>query len=160
MLEKNIARLVRKTPHKAEGLVDLILGDWIGQGCHRIVYQHDTNENWVVKIQHSDKWSNIVEYEIWTLIMWTQYKKWFAECFYISRNGKALIQQKVEPITKDNMHLIPDKIPHFFADIKPSNFGFLNGQLVCHDYDYSLIKFVNSGLTSRMKSSKELKEIE
>ena len=160
MREKHITELVKDSPHKAEGLIDLLLGEKIGQGCHRIVYEHETNKDWVVKIQNSQEWSNIVEYEIWKTIMWTKYKKWFAECFYISRNGKAMIQQKVEPITKYNEHLIPDKIPYFFTDVKASNFGFIGEQLVCHDYDYSLIKFVNNGLTTRMKSSKELKERE
>ena len=160
MLEKNIARLVRKKPLIATGVIELVLGSHIGEGCHRTVYQHLTNDDWVVKLQTSERFSNIIEFEIWCLVKDTKYAKWFAKCEWMSGNGKALIQQKIEPITEHNMHLILDKIPHFFTDIKPSNFGFLNGQLVCHDYDYSLIKFVNSGLTSRMKSSKELKERE
>ena len=160
MIQKNRLRLVRKKPLIAAELINLILGEYIGSSCHRDVYEHATKEDWVVKIQNSEKFSNIIEFEIWCLVQYTKYSKWFARCEWMSENGKVLIQQRLEPITKNNMHLIPDKIPHFFCDIKASNFGFLNGQLVCHDYDYSLVKFVNSGLTSRMKSSKELKEIE
>lgn len=148
--------LIRKKPEVILGLIDLIIGPYIGSGSFRDVYQHATNENWVVKIQRDDnQHSNIIEYELWGDIVYTDYKKWFAPIHWMSHNGKVIIQEKTRPITKDD--ILPDKIPSFITDVKQSNFGFIGKQLVCHDYDFSLNMLFSNSLNKRMKSAKNLK---
>ena len=154
----NRVRLIKKEPEVTLGLLDLVLGKYIGSGCYRDVYQHSTNKDWVVKLMNdAEANSNLLEFEIWQTVKDTPWAKWFAPCPWCSDNGKALIQEKVEPITKENIYLIPDKIPYFFTDLKPTNFGFIGKQLVCHDYDMSLIRFVDNGLNNKLRSSKDLK---
>lgn len=156
----NRVRLIKKEPEIVLGLLDLVIGKYIGSGCYRDVYHHTTNDEWVVKIMNDKEAnSNLLEFEIWQKVKDTPWGKWFAGCIWCSDNGKAMIQEKVEPISKNNVHLIPDKIPYFFTDIKPTNFGFINNQLVCHDYDMSLIRFVDDGLNNKMRSSKDLKKL-
>lgn len=157
MNKKDIIDTIENKLDVSIGVFDLLLGKFIGSGVHRKVYEHATNNKWVVKLQESQCFSNIIEYEIWCTVSYTEYAKWFAPVYWISDNGKVSIQHKVKPITKKNQHLIPDKIPYFFTDLKPDNFGFIGKQLVCHDYDYSLIRFIDNGLTKRTRSSKKLK---
>ena len=149
--------LIQNKPDIALGLLDLVVGEQIGEGSFRAVYQHATNPDWVVKIQKpSDSFNNVTEYEIWCLVKDTDYKHWFAEVHWISDNGKVIIQQKVNKLK--NKSQVPNKIPHFFTDVKSSNFGLIGNQLTCHDYDYSLIRFADVGLNNRMKSAKDIKE--
>lgn len=149
--------LIRDKPELVLGIMDLVIGNYIGSGHFRDVYQHSTNPDWVVKLQRNDgQHSNIIEYEIWGDVAYTDYKKWFAPIHWMSNNGKALIQEKTRPIKDVNE--IPDKIPAFFTDVKLSNFGFIGEQLVCHDYDFTLNMLFSNKLNSRMKSTKELKQ--
>lgn len=149
--------LIKDKPEIVVGIMDMVVGDYIGSGTFRDVYQHNINKDYVVKLQREEHNSNVIEFEIWCNVSETPYAKWFAPVRWISDNGKVLFQEKVEPITEKNQHLIPDNIPYFFTDLKPSNFGFIKKQLVCVDYDYSLIRFIDNGLTKRTRNSKELK---
>ena len=149
--------LIKEKPEIVVGLINMVIGDYIGSGTFRDVYQHSINDGYVVKLQREYENSNIIEFEVWCSVKDSPYSKWFAPCRWISENGKVLFQEKVEPITEKNKHLIPEQIPYFFTDLKPSNFGFIKKQLVCVDYDYSLLRFIDNGLTKRTRSSKELK---
>jgi hypothetical protein len=55
----------------------------------------------------------------------------------MSPDGRVLLQKKCDPIP-DNYNL-PTKVPEFLTDLKRSNFGFLNGKLVCIDYGMTII---------------------
>ena len=154
---REMNKLLEDKPEVVLGLTDLIVGTHIGSGCFRDVYEHVTNKNWVVKIQRDNSFSNILEFELWCSIKDTKYAKWFAQCHWMSNNGKVLIQEKIKPITKKNSKNIPKTIPYFFTDVKKSNFGFRGTQLVCHDYDYSIDMFISNGLNKKTRSSKELK---
>ncbi len=157
MRTKEVYKFMKDTPEIITGLASMIIGNFIGEGEYRRVYEHSVDETLVVKIQNNNYFSNIIEWEIWNIVKGTEHEKWFAPCTLLSYNGKILFQTKVEPINKYNEHLIPDKIPYYFSDIKRSNFGFIGEQLVCHDYDFSIDKFVENGLNKKMQSSKELK---
>jgi hypothetical protein len=63
-----------------------------------------------------------------------------------SPNGRVLIMRKTEPAPKT---AYPEKMPAFFSDFKRSNYGLLEGRLVCHDYGTCLL--ATTGVTSRMK---------
>lgn len=149
--------LIRDKPEIVLGIMDMVIGEYIGSGSFRDVYGHATNPNWVVKIQRNPgEFSNVIEYEIWSTVAYSEeHKKWFAPIHWMSDNGKVIIQERVRPITDINE--VPDKIPHYFTDIKKENFGFIGNQLVAVDYDYSLIRFANAALTTKMRSAKDLK---
>lgn len=142
-----------KDPFLSQSLLSFLCGKHIGSGCYRDVFEYGLDSNYVIKIQRDlGKFSNIIEWEIWCTLMYTEYAKHFARCKFLSPDGRILIQRKTQPIT--DKRKAPENIPHFFSDIKDSNFGFIGKQFVAHDYDYSMVKFINSGLTKRTKKYK------
>lgn len=136
----------------------LMCGDIIGRGSFRDVFQYNLNSNWVVKIQrNNDEFSNIKEFEIWCFVKGTEFEKYFAPCYWMSPDGKVLLQHKTKPITK--IRRPPEFIPSFFTDVKDDNFGFIGRRFVAHDYDFTFGKVLKTGLTKRMKKYKShLKE--
>lgn len=83
----------------ALGYHDALCGEFLGSGISRTVYQHAIDPSLVVKIQHdAGCHDNILEFEIWQDVKWTDYKVWFAPCKLISDNGRILIQKKVKPL--------------------------------------------------------------
>ena len=54
----NRVRLIKKEPEIVLGLLDLVIGKYIGSGCYRDVYHHTTNDKWVVKIKNGNKYEN------------------------------------------------------------------------------------------------------
>lgn len=119
-------------------LYRLLCGKMIGHGCSREVYECKIDSNYVVKRQYVNPPSeNIIEFEIWESYKYAGWhSQWLAECLFISKTGRILIQQKVEfkPKKKD----YPKQVPYFFTDLTIYNFGFVNGQLKCCDYAASL----------------------
>lgn len=151
-------RIIKESPDIALGAMDLVIGEHIASGTYRDVYAHATNPDWVVKVQRDNGYfSNVLEFEIWSLIAESKKdRKWFAPIHYMSENGKVMIQQRIRPLVDNDV--IPDKIPAYFTDIKRENFGFIGKQLVCCDYDYSLIRFICLTTDQNKKrSSKKLK---
>lgn len=47
-------------------------------------------------------------------------------------NGRILLQHKASPIV--DRSALPEQVPAFLSDLKPENFGMLDGRLVCLDY--------------------------
>jgi hypothetical protein len=117
-------------------LFRLICGEKLGGGMSRTVYVFKPDPTKVIKIEDgTEKFQNILEWEIWRDISYSKYKNNFAECFFISPNGVYLIQERTEkPLKKD----YPKMIPHFFGDIKCENYGIVyrknKKHFVCHDY--------------------------
>lgn len=121
----------------------------LGEGMSRKVYSMSTSNETVLKVEHRNRFQNILEWEIWDEIRYTKWKKWFAPCYEISPNGMFLIQHKTEPIPKKEL---PDKMPVFLNDFKASNYGYIveNGRkrIVCHDY--GIVSLIGD-LSDRMK---------
>jgi hypothetical protein len=116
---------------------DILIGKKIGSGCYRDVYLCRLDTSLVVKIEKENKnFHNIKEWNIWEEIKYSDYQKWFAPCFDISDDGKILIQRKIEFGRKGDY---PKKVPSFFTDVQPKNFGFIGKQLVCCDYGSTII---------------------
>jgi len=63
-------------------------------------------------------------------------------------------QRKTQPLYSRHEKHIPDKIPAFFTDVKPDNWGWIGNQLVCHDYAHCLEKFTRVGLNNKMQPTK------
>lgn len=109
---------------------DVLLGKKIGRGAYRDVYECSLNKKYVVKVENENNgFANMREWKVWEEVQYTPFEKWFAPCLMISNNGLILIQEKVK-----HSEDLPDKIPYFFTDIKPENFGYIGKKFVCCDY--------------------------
>jgi hypothetical protein len=106
-------------------------GELVGRGLNRDVYVYKYDANYVVKIQRTQSFDNVLEWEIWKSISFSQLHKWFAPCMIINEMGTVLIQRKVE--TKKKKYY-PKRLPLFFTDFKYANYGFIGDQFVCCDY--------------------------
>lgn len=118
----------------ALSLFDEMIGDKIGYGMSRGVYNWNPDGSLVTKIELGEgKWfQNIVEWKIWEELQYhTILKEWLAPCTGISEDGKILWQKRTE---KCLISKLPKYIPSCFTDEKASNWGMYKGKIVCHDY--------------------------
>src|SRR3990167_6127364 len=116
---------------KYDDLVNLVMGEQLGEGIHRKVFAYSLDKKWVIKCAVECPNINVLEEEIWLMVKDTNIAKWFAPCGEISECGIFLLQNRVEKRSKAEY---PKVVPAFFGDLKYNNFGWLNGQFVCCDY--------------------------
>lgn len=115
---------------------DILCGKLIGEGIHRRVFECRLRDDLVVKVETESHWryfANVLEMKFWN--DHEAYKKvsdWLAPCEYLSPDGRILLQRKASAIV--DLSLLPEQLPSFLTDVKPSNFGLLDGRLVCLDY--------------------------
>lgn len=112
-------------------------GDFIGEGSSRIVYDYKHHQDWVIKeLKKPPKLkkflvdNNWLEYQNYLLFKKYNKEYWVSPCFYQNR---YLIMKKTVPVPQ-----IPQLLPSIFPN-KISNWGILNNQLVCIDYE--VLKF-------------------
>jgi hypothetical protein len=110
-------------------LFTLICGEKLGEGIARSVYEYRPDRSKVVKFEMGS-------YDFQNVAEWLAYeeatpaaRKWLAPCIDISEHGQILIQMRVDPLL-----IAPKKVPAFLADIKPDNWGLLDGHPVAIDY--------------------------
>ena len=131
----------------AKDLFDMVVGDCIGTGAFREVYEYLPRSNHVFKVEQvAGCFENVLEYEIWQDVQHTDHNKWFAPCTDISINGIWMIQRRTKPCTEKQL---PEYVPAYFTDIKKENIGWYNGHPCFHDYGRN--KLVTLGLTKKMK---------
>lgn len=135
--DKDILAMIQGSPNIMIDTFSFILGEKLGEGETRAVYEYAFDPNWVVKIAKRHPNDNILEFDIWHLIKGTTESKWFAECKWLSPSGHLMLQRKTKPIK-----YLPDLLPNVFTDIKLNNFGKIGNQVVCHDYAFSLIRYI------------------
>lgn len=110
-----------------------LCGKVIGNGHSRQVYECKLGPQYVVKWEFSGNWDNVAEHLIWDYYKYAPwYRKWFAECFFISKSGRFVIMEKIE--LKNSKKEYPRSVPIFFTDISIQNFGYVGNQLKCCDY--------------------------
>ena len=132
----------------AGDLQSLVLGEQLGAGATRAVYQWLPDDSLVAKIEERQfDWHNIAELQVWQAVRFTNLAKWFAPCIEIAGNGSVLLQRRTQPIRRDEL---PAKVPAFFTDLKPSNWGLLDGRPVCHDYGLHLLMEKGMGQGARL----------
>lgn len=135
----------------AQDALFLIAGDLLGEGDDRKVYRYGLDETKVIKFEHSAKrFCNIMEWEMWCYAKeHSQIAKWLAPCRHISLGGHILIQDyaKDVPIEK-----LPAKVPAFFYDLSPRNWGQIGHNFVARDYANNSV--MQNGMTKRMKNVK------
>lgn len=116
----------------------LCMGDALGQGIHRKVFQCRFRSDLVIKVEDNGdaahrSFANVREFDFWGA--WQHYKPvadWLAPCEYLSPDGRLMAQRRVDRIPQG--YKLPEQLPGFLTDHKESNFGLLDGRLVCVDY--------------------------
>jgi hypothetical protein len=126
---------------------NLLCGAELGSGMSRTVFECAILPGYVVKVESDPHhhYQNIMEWRTWCFVQHTAASRWFAECRWISPNGKILIQERTYPARPSNF---PRKVPAWFTDLKRANWGLAQSKkkggkpgrdwLVCHDYGTSL----------------------
>lgn len=119
-----------------EDAFNLLCDKLLGEGIHRKVFECRLRDDLVVKVEAETDWryfANVLEMRFWN--DHEHYKKvadWLAPCEYLSPDGRILLQRKASPIV--DRSALPEQVPAFLSDLKPENFGMLDGRLVCLDY--------------------------
>lgn len=114
-------------------LFGLVVGDPLGSGCYRKVFVW--GKEYVVKYERTaGAFSNAAEMRLWRDVRDGKLAKFFAPCLSISPNGQWLIQARTKPCTLAQLKRAHKRVPAIFTDLKPANWGWFKGKLVCHDY--------------------------
>lgn len=127
-------------------LLKILIAPRCGSGAYRDVYGAPFPWQWetptgkhedvpvVIKYQRPGKdFCNANEWTIWQDSP-PRLRKWLAPCLEISSGGAWLIQARTIPIALSELQRHAKRIPQFFSDTKPKNWGWFRGRPVCHDY--------------------------
>ena len=128
----------------------LFCGKSLGEGISRQVFACcNQKPDAVIKFEtDAHSFQNVMEHEVWTEVRHTEHAKWFSPVLDISPNGVILLMRRTKPLTRDQL---PERMPSFFTDLGMTNFGLLDGQIVCHDYGLNLL--MSMGLSKRMRKA-------
>lgn len=131
----------------AKDVAGFFVGAHLGSGESRDVFAAAQCPTQVLKIEtgHSSFY-NIREWDIWQEVKRGPMAKWLAPCIAISGSGIMLVQARTKPLVKTDK--LPARVPAFLCDIKPSNWGWYKGRIVCHDYGHNNV--IWAGLTSSL----------
>lgn len=133
----------------ARDVSGFLFGERIGGGQFREVYEYHPDPTLVAKIEDGyASFENILEHEIWRAVKSTEFACWFAPISQISGNGLFLLQKRTKPVARKDL---PAKVPAFFTDLKPENWGWYRGRIVCHDYGRNLL--MERGMTKAMRKA-------
>ena len=123
-----------------EDAFNMLAGDKIGEGSSREVFECKIRPDLVVKVEASGvlrDFSNVME---WQFHDWHRdcedVIKWLAPIEFVSPDARILLMKKATIATSKDQ--LPTKIPGFLTDRKPENFGFIDGQCVCVDYQFTV----------------------
>lgn len=124
--------------HIATDMMDLMIGDLLGRGSYRDVYELIIDKRYVLKIANHDSGMhhNVLEFQFWSNLD-EELRQHFAPIHWISAGGNILIQSRVDPVpTQTPLELmLPD-----VWDIKRENLGMLNGKPVIIDLGLTQFK--------------------
>lgn len=132
----------------------------LGQGMSRTVWSSLLLPDCVIKLEErAGFFQNIIEWETWQRVKYTEYSKYFAICHFISPNGVVLVQERTIPPRPEEL---PNYMPNFLCDLKIDNFGFSSHKdrkldkdhksvLVCHDYGTNLL--FEHGMSRKMRKA-------
>lgn len=124
-------------------LNDMLVGDKIGEGCTRAVYEWKPDSSLVLKVELSDSFAhaNVIEYQIWTAFQYdSSMSKYFAPVTWISSCGHYLLMKKCKRFDYFRELRRPNKFPAWLGDPCNFNFGWLydpkseDHSFVCIDY--------------------------
>lgn len=114
-------------------------GRKIGEGSYRQVYEFLIDDRFIVKIQRLPAFENNLESFIWDEICSSpNIYRYFAEVIWKNNNGTVIVMEKIKVLSNSDRKL-PARVPAFFSDLHPGNYGFKGRQIVCCDYGNSAI---------------------
>lgn len=116
-----------------EDCFNLLCGKLIGKGAHRSVYECKLRPDLVVKVENSSlrHFANVMESKFWADHQYyAKVSRWLAPVEFLSPDGRILLMRKADSAGSN----LPKQLPAFLTDVKPENFGLLDGRLVCVDY--------------------------
>ncbi len=126
-------------------LASFVCAESLGQGISRLVFVYRPNPKWVIKIEETG-FQNVFEQHVWSRVRDTEHKRWFAPIIDCSALGTVILMERTE---RPRPGEFPKLMPAYLTDFKRTNYGMLNGKLVCHDYGTNLLTEV--GMTKRMR---------
>jgi hypothetical protein len=134
----------------AKDLYSMCVGEKLGEGAHRKVFNWLPDSSLVVKFEVGCKsFANVIEWETWNRVKHVKVlRDWFCPCVSISDCGSILLQKKAKVVEDKDL---PKFIPKFFTDLKKSNFGKFGNKIVC--VDYGLHTLMENGMTNKMKKA-------
>lgn len=113
---------------------EMMLGERLGEGVGREVFADRMNPRRVIKLEENG-FQNVTEHLVWAALCDTVWAPWFARCFWISANGRVLIQERAFlPARRPPM---PDLVPNFVNDARECNMGVVRGRWVFCDYGHT-----------------------
>lgn len=130
---------------------NLLCGNLIGSGMTRKVFECAFDKTLVIKVEDDEvrtHFQNMMEWFVWNQVCGTDWEKWFCPVREISPNGRLLIMPRTSMVS---VRELPDRLPKFLMDLKPSNFGMYQDRFVCHDYGTSPL--INHGLSNVMRKA-------
>lgn len=116
-----------------EEFATFMIGDLLGRGSARTVFDHPYDQTKVIKVENTiNTFQNMMEWQIWQDFKFCdEVSRWLAPCHYISHSGTFLIMDKARDLLPEE---VPKRLPQFLTDHKPENFGILEDRVVCRDY--------------------------
>lgn len=139
------------TSEAVQAIEGALIGDEIGRGAFRIVYDCPLDPSVVVKVAFNSIGArhNIIENKVWDEVCEVpQFRKHFAPVISISDNGRFMVMKRAD--MPSDRKLYPSKVPHFFTDLKYQNYGFIGKDFVCVDYASMIL---TNGFTLRTKNA-------
>lgn len=138
---------------------NLLCNEQIGRGMSRHVFDSLLLPDCVIKVERDPgRFQNVVEWETWGRVKYTKHSAWFAQCKWISPNGRVLVMEKTQRPDPD---AYPKRVPAFLTDLKKTNFGLSmlldpitdkpSKRLVCHDYGTNLL--MERGMTKKTRKA-------
>ena len=139
---------------------NLLCGERIGYGMTRDVFASPLLPDCVIKVEKDprDVFQNIFEWQTWEHVKFTDHSRWFAQCKWISPNGRILVMERTRPAAPDEF---PELLPPYLTDLKRSNYGVSmlcdpktgkpSNAFVCHDYGTNLL--LEHGMTKRLRKA-------
>ena len=119
-------------------LLSLFIGERIGKGSTREVYEHYSDPSLVIKIEdNAHSFCNVTEHIVWERLEFSTVGKFLAPIEHISVCGSVVLQKRTTPIGDKKL---PKKLPKFFTDLKKENWGIYGNRVVCHDYGHVFTK--------------------
>lgn len=114
---------------------NLLCGKKIGEGIHRDVFECRIRPDLVVKVETATDYRSFANVREELFYSENQYFKkiadWLAPIEFLSPDGRILLMKRCEPVKESDL---PAKLPTWITDIKPENFGRLDGRIVLVDY--------------------------
>jgi hypothetical protein len=110
------------------------VGKLIGRGLCRDVFEHPSNPDLVVKVDHSGN-QNAVEWAVWQRVRGTEHADSFAPC--VQFEDGYLVMRRCQPCNETLPHDLVVFGVHIKDSARHGNTGMLDGRLVCLDYGHS-----------------------